>query len=90
MAVDPHRLAQARSLRARARVDAWLEEGAARPYAEAWRELLAGEVDEIAAALVDPSERGRALRQSTPFAGAIDARTRWRLWAEVREELEAS
>jgi hypothetical protein len=39
-------------------------------------------------ALVDPSERGRALRQCTPFAGALDPRTRWRLWAQVREELE--
>ena len=77
--------------RARARVEAWIAaDPTAHLYAEAWRELLGGELPEIAAALVDPSERGRALRQSTPFAGAIDPRTRWRLWAEVRAQLEAS
>jgi hypothetical protein len=75
---------------ARARVDSWLADGSvARAYALAWRELLGGDIPSIRCALVDDSERGRALRQCTPFAGAIDPRTRWRLWARVREELEA-
>jgi hypothetical protein len=109
VAVDPHRLAEARSLAAhqlianrlaaepglldmaRARVDSWLADGSvARAYARAWREILDGDIPSIRIALVDDSERGRALRQCTPFAGAIDPRTRWRLWARVREELEAS
>lgn len=107
MPIDPHRLAEARSLAAhrliaarladepglvtmaRERVASWLEDGSVtRAYAEAWRELLADEASDIAAAIVDPSERGRALRQCTPFAGALDPRTRWRLWAQVRAELE--
>lgn len=46
------------------------------------------ELPELVEPLVDPSQRGRDLRQCTPFAGAIDPRTRWRLWAQVREELE--
>jgi hypothetical protein len=109
VAVDPHRLAEARSLAAhqliadrlvneprlvdiaRERVASWLVDGSvARAYAQAWREILAGDIPSIRRALVDDSERGRALRQCTPFAGAIDPRTRWQLWARVREELEAS
>jgi hypothetical protein len=39
---------------------------------------------------VDESEEARALRQVTPFAGAIDPRTRWRIWREVRAALETS
>jgi hypothetical protein len=90
VAVDPHRLAEARSLAAhqliaerlalepglidmaRARVMSWLADGSvARAYALAWQELLAGDTSSIRRALVDDSERGRALRQCTPFAGAI-------------------
>ena len=107
MAIDLHRLAEARSLAAhqliagrladepalvemaRNRVAVWLVDGSiGRAYAEAWNELLAGDVPSIQHALVEDSERGRALRQCTPFAGAIDPRTRWQLWARVREDLE--
>ena len=91
-----HRVIAARLLadpalldQARARIDAWLAE---RPrthhYAEDWRELLAADVESVARAIAEDSERGRELRQSTPFAGVLDPRERWRLWAEVREELE--
>jgi hypothetical protein len=109
VAIDPHRLAEARSLAAhqliadrlaaepglvqmaRERVESWLADGSvARPYAQAWQDILAGDAASIRRALVDDTERGRALRQCTPFAGSIDPRTRWRLWARVREELEAS
>jgi hypothetical protein len=107
VSVDPHRLAEARSLaahrviaarlladpalleQARARVSAWLaEQPCTHRYAEDWRELLAGDVEAVVRAIADDSERGRTLRQSTPFAGVLDPRERWRLWAEVREELE--
>jgi hypothetical protein len=70
---------------ARERVAAWLRDGnVARPYAEAWRDLLAGSPDQLATALVDPGQRSRDLRQVSPFAGALDPRTRWRIHAEVR------
>jgi hypothetical protein len=62
----------------------------ARLYAEEWARVLAGSLDEACALLVDDSERARALRQVTPFAGVVDARTRWRIWREVRERLESS
>lgn len=71
--------------RARARVGRWAEAGPTHPrYAAAWRELLARPVAEIAAALVERSERMNALRQCTPFAGVVDPRTRWRIWRDVR------
>jgi hypothetical protein len=107
--IDPHRLAEARSLaahrviahrvrrdpalleQARARISTWLRTGSIAPvYAQRWQRILAEDVDAIVAAICDPSEEGRALRQSTPFAGVIPPRERWSLWEEVRRELESS
>lgn len=75
---------------ARERVLDGRRSGAMHPrYADEWLSILALPIDALCAFLVDGSERARALRQSTPFAGAIDPRTRWRVWREVRERLEA-
>ncbi|MEK6608113.1 MAG: hypothetical protein AABZ30_10665 [Myxococcota bacterium] len=71
--------------RAGERVRGWRETGAvAAMYADAWTRLLALPLDELCAFLVDSSERARALRQVTPFAGVVDPRTRWRIWRDVR------
>ncbi len=76
--------------RARARVRTWNETGeVASFYATEWNVVLARPVEEIRAFLVDESEHARAMRQVTPFAGAIDPRTRWRIWREVRERIES-
>jgi hypothetical protein len=76
--------------RARDRVRIWLEEGNdARPWLEQWEEILDGTPEEVAAVVVDPSQRGRDLRQSSPFAGALDPKTRWRILREFRASLEA-
>ena len=73
---------------ARDRVESWLRDGSvARPYAEAWRDLLCGTFEQLAATLIDPGERSRDLRQVSPFAGALDPRTRWRIHADVRAQL---
>ena len=78
---DPRLIAGARS-----RVAGWLADGSVhREYAEAWHELLVGPADRLLDVLADPGERARALRQTSPFAGVVDARTRWRIWREVRE-----
>jgi hypothetical protein len=70
--------------RARRRVATWLEDGSvARPYAEAWAKLLAAPIADLAAALCEQSERMHDLRQVSPFAGALDARERWRLRREA-------
>jgi len=105
--IDPHALAEARSLAfhaevaariradasivdmARARVQQWLSTHPEPAYARSWAELVDGPLEGLTAALLDDGEHARALRQSSPFAGAIDARTRWRIHAEVRERFEA-
>ncbi|MGH9322456.1 MAG: hypothetical protein ACRD21_23595 [Vicinamibacteria bacterium] len=75
--------------RARGRVRLWLEAGeVAAYYAREWEAVLSRPVAEICAFLTDESEHARSLRQVTPFAGVIDPRTRWRIWREVREDLD--
>jgi hypothetical protein len=76
---------------ARERVRGWLrDESPAHSNARAWHEILSRPADEVAAFLTDPGERAQALRQSSPFAGAIDARTRWKAWRRVNQRLRAS
>lgn len=71
--------------RARARVRQWGATGAvARPYVEAWQELLDQPLPELLARLVEPSERMHELRQVSPFAGVLDPRLRWRILRDVR------
>jgi hypothetical protein len=106
--MDPHRLAEERSLayhrviaarivrepalleRARVKVAAWLAEGGSAFYARAWERVLSAPAETIAAQLVADTEEARALRQATPFAGALEPRERWRIWREVRERYGAS
>jgi hypothetical protein len=73
---------------ARARVEDWLRQGSVHSeYARAWREILRGPVEEVVVLLTDRSERARALRQVSPFAGVVPARRRWEIWREVRERM---
>lgn len=72
---------------ARRRVQGWLAEGTVHPrYAAAWSELLDLPLDQLTAFLTDPSERARTLRSSSPFAGVLDPRERWRIHREVGEK----
>ena len=72
--------------RARKRVETWLERTPDRPFVREWNKVLADDAEKIAAFLVDWSELAEELRQSSPFAGTLDARERWRIWRETREE----
>jgi hypothetical protein len=93
-----HRAVAARLLRdpallevARRRVRDWLVAGEpAAFYAEAWDEILARPVEDVAAFIETETEQARALRQVTPFAGFLDPRERWRIWREVRAQSERS
>jgi hypothetical protein len=77
--------------RARARVDAWMREGGrSAPYARRWSEVLGCSLAAISDVLSSESEEAVALRQSTPFAGELDPRERWRLWRDVRERFVES
>jgi len=72
-----------------ARIERWLNHGTiSEHYARRWQSLLLGDRDELIRVMTDPGDLGRELRQATPFAGVVDARTRWRLWRSVREGLE--
>lgn len=71
---------------ARQRVQTWLAASAQPPfYARKWAEILARDVPSIAAFLVDRGELAMELRQSSPFAGALQPQERWKLWRETRE-----
>lgn len=72
--------------RARSRVDRWLATQEVHPtYARAWAELLERPLEELCSAIVDRGEKARALRQCSPFAGVLDAPTRWKIWREVTQ-----
>ena len=72
--------------RARDRVERWRQNGPTHPhYTEAWRQVLSLGLDEITERLVDPGETMCALRQCSPFAGALDPRERWRILRQARE-----
>ncbi len=74
--------------RARRRVASGLAaEGDGPFHARKWAEILAGDIPSIAAFLVERSELACELRQSSPFAGALRPRERWRIWRETRESL---
>lgn len=64
VAMDPHRLAEERSL----------------AYHRVVAARLAREPRLV--------EEARELRQSSPFAGALSPRERWRIWREVRARLD--
>jgi hypothetical protein len=81
---EPGRLKEARE-----RVNDWVANRTVHPrYAREWAERLDGSFDALLAFLVDSSEHARALRQATPFAGYVEPRRRWEIWAEVRERME--
>lgn len=77
--------------RARGRVRDWIGDGTVSlHWAEAWDALLARPLPEILAVLVDPSQRARDLRQSSPFAGVLSPRERWDALRRLREPSERS
>jgi hypothetical protein len=75
-------------LTARARVRGWMAQEAWPHYARKWEALLSGPLEDLCALLVDDDEEARSLRQSTPFAGALKPRERWRIWDEERRRVD--
>jgi hypothetical protein len=56
------------------------EGGASRPYAVSWKELLELPWERLRELLIEDSERMRALRQASPFAGVLDGQERWAIF----------
>jgi len=63
--------------RARKRVEQWLKDPARHPYASSWSEVLSHDTPELMSALLRKDAEMCTLRQASPFAGALDNRTRW-------------
>jgi len=57
-------------------------------WAEEWLEVLDRPLEEVIAIMIDPGERSRQLRQTSPFAGVLDPKTRWETWRSVGEHFE--
>jgi hypothetical protein len=51
-----------------------------------WSELLAHSLEEVVIAITAPDEHGRSLRQTSPFAGVIDSKTRWEILRRCEKE----
>jgi transcriptional regulator with XRE-family HTH domain len=70
----PRREATALVTRARAAVDRWEREGlCSRHYVSRWRAMLAGPVESVAQALLEPGEWADALFQNTPWSSTLEA-----------------
>ena len=74
---------------ARERAKQWLLQTPDRPYVRKWNEVLAGDASSVASFLAQDTELAEELRQSSPFAGVLNARERWQMWRETREAFEA-
>jgi hypothetical protein len=69
--------------KARDRVRDWMTQTPERPFVQRWSRILQGTTDSVAAFIVDRSEFAQEMRQSTPFAGVLKPRERWRIWRET-------
>jgi hypothetical protein len=66
---------------ARDNLDRWSQSvGRSQPYWDAWREILSLPLPEILELLTEDSERMRAMRQATPFAGVLEPAERWAIY----------
>lgn len=77
---DPARTGLARARRVCSR---WRTMGH-RAEVEEWGRVLELPWPEVRARLLDPSEVGQRLRQSSPFCGVLSARERWAIWRRFR------
>lgn len=72
--------------RARLQAQRGLQDPHAAPYFQRWESLLAGPLDALVHSMTTDDDESRALRQCTPFAGALPPRERWELWRSVRAD----
>jgi hypothetical protein len=75
--------------RARVKVESWIAERSVPDvYASAWKSILQRTPSDIASEITKDDEATAALRQVSPFAGALDPATRWRILRDVAREHE--
>ena len=73
--------------KARERVNTWLSRNPASPFAREWEKLLRSGAETVAGFLIERTEFAEEMRQSSPFAGTLDARERWDIWRDTRQRL---
>jgi len=65
---------------AKKNLDRWIKRDGEIPVWFEWQKVLSRPLAQIAALLVSPDERGRYLRQSSPFCGILTPRERWKIY----------
>lgn len=55
------------------------------PAIAKWMQLLERDWQDIRAVLLDESERGREMRQNSPFCGILSSEERWEVYREFRD-----
>jgi hypothetical protein len=65
--------------RARSNCRRWLSRGP-QPAVEEWLCILDAPWEQVRTVLLDGSEEGQRLRQSTPFCGILTPRERWQFY----------
>ena len=72
------------------RIARWRETGRIHPsWADAWEDILAEPLPAIARAIASDTPKARELRQTSPFAGALNEQERTRLGRAVRERIRS-
>ncbi len=98
--IDERSLAMARAIVARIDADPgraglekarttckrWLDRGGG-PAVREWLNILEGSWEEVRRVLLDDSEEGKRLRQSSPFCGILTPRERWAIYRQFSETL---
>jgi len=83
---DPERMGLQKARETCAR---WFRDNPAPAIAE-WLPILKQPWEEVRAVLLDESEQGQRLRQSSPFCGIISPRTRWEIYRRFSHEPKAA
>ena len=62
-------------------LDRWSQVGGrSQPYWDRWRRILALPLEDVLKRIQEESQEMTDLRQSTPFAGVLDPKERWRIY----------
>ena len=80
--------------KARENLARWSRQNANAPWLlrcyEEWRRILDNPVDEVCRILLERSDEGQRLRQSSPFAGVVHYRQVWEIKRRIRAEMMAA
>jgi predicted DNA-binding protein len=70
--------------KAKENIRRWRRQGANAHCLDEWEAILAQGLDEVIRFLLSESEEAARLRHSTPFAGVLTPRERWKFYEKIR------